>query len=252
MRKNSFGVHESITIAGGGPGQAYAFRHGMGMMPSAEWSVFFDDFRNVVTTNVPTGWAAAVIDVGATVTQSTATTAGAQPGTGIIAFASANASEGAAIYLPKSVMLVSGKKFLLEARVLTTDVTDNAMQVGLSDLTATANPEDLWTTVAANVATIGILDGSALVGGLFDEGNGGTSAKTGTRSMVATTWHVLSLYFDGVGLYGYLDGKQTTSETTAANIATGVLLAPFIGCLNGNGAGGATNYVDWIRVIQER
>ena len=42
MAKNAFSVPASIVEA---PGDArYAYRNGMGMISSAEWLVFFDDF----------------------------------------------------------------------------------------------------------------------------------------------------------------------------------------------------------------
>lgn len=250
MAANGVGFSESIVHAPASPQGAYSYRSKMGMVPSAEWNVFFDDFNKLVTSNVPNGWAAAVIDTGATVTQYT--TAGTHNGTGILSFASTTASEGAAIYLPKSIKLTSGKKVMVECRVTLGDVTDHAFQFGLSDLTATSNPEDLWTTTAANVAAFGILDGSAATTFLVDENNGGTSAVTGTRSLTASTPTTLAIFYDGVNITAYVDGKQSAQVTTAADIPTGVLLAPFIGMLNGNGAGSGLTLVDWFRVVVER
>lgn len=225
----------------------YKYRAGMGMMPSAEFAVLHDDFLTAVSTNVPTGWTAAVIDTGATVTVNTTATIGAN---GVLTFADATASEGAAIYGTKSLQLITGKKFMMELRVRTNDVTDNAIQFGLSDLTATTNPEDLWTTTAANVLAFGILDGSAATTMLADEGNAGTAAVTGTVSMVVDTWHTLAIYYDGVTAYGYVDGNLSVS--TAVTVPEAVALAPFIGHINGNGAGGNLVVVDYVRIISER
>ena len=248
---NGLGISESIVNAPIGKQAPYWYRSGMGMVPSAEWNVVFDDFNQLFTTNVPTGWTAAVIDTGATVIQHA--TAATHPGTGAVSFVSSTASEGAAIYLPRSVQLRTGKKCMVEVKVYTDDVTDNALQFGLTDVTATTNPEDLWTTAAANVIAFGILDGAATTSLLVDEGNGGTSASTGTRSLTAATWHTLAIYYDGVGVYAFVDGKLSASETTAANIPENdILLAPFVGALNGNGAGGNLSLCDYIRVISER
>jgi hypothetical protein len=251
MASNGAGFSESLVHASASTQGKYSYRSGMGMVPSAEWMVFFDDFNELVTTNVPDGWAAAIIDAGGTVIQHT--TAAGHPGTGVIALADATASEGAAIYLPRSIQLISGKKFMMECRVFTDDVTDNAVQFGLTDLTAVTNPEDLWTTTAANVAAFGILDGSAVTQFLVDENNGGTAAVAGTRSLTASTWHVLGISYNGGVMSAWVDGKLSASTSTAADIPTDdVLLAPFIGHINGNGAGGNVVLCDWFRVVVER
>lgn len=248
---NGIGISESIVHAPASYQAPYWYRSKTGMVPSAEWNVYFDDFNALVTSNVPAGWAAAIIDSGATVVQYT--TAATHPGTGAIAFVSSTASQGAAIYLPRSIQLRTGKKVYVEARVYTDDVTDNTLQIGLTDLTATSNPEDLWTTTAANVAAFGILDGSAVTQFLVDENNGGTSAITGTRSLSASTWHTLAVYYDGAGMYAFVDGKLSASTTVSADIPENdVLLAPFVGALNGNGAGGNLNLVDYFKVVSER
>lgn len=225
----------------------YPYRAGMGIAPSAEFNVFFDDFVQAVTTNVPTGWKAASIDTGATAVISTTAILGA---TGALLMGDATVSEGVAIWLEKSVQLTVGKKFFMEIRVQTDDVTDNAIQFGLAALTATTNPEDLWTTVQADVIAAGILDGSALVNIYADAGNTGTVALAGTRSMVANTWHTLGIAYDGNKLASYVDGKLSIQWIGV--IPTGVALAPFVGVLNGNGAGAAVNTVDYFRFVSER
>lgn len=256
MAKNAAGFNESIVMAGASPQAAYSYRTGIGMVPSTEWSVFFDDFYQFIVAtsitngpvaNTPITWQGAVIDTGATAAVLTTATVGAN---GVLNLSDATASEGVAVYGTKSIQLIPGKKFMMETRVRTSDVTDNAVQFGLSALTATTNPEDLWTTTAADVLSVGILDGSALVGILADEGNAGTAAIAGTRSMVADTWHVLGLLYDGVAASVYVDGKL--SVTTAVTVPEAVALAPFFGTINGNGAGGATNYFDYIRWSSER
>lgn len=248
--KNSFAVPASIVHAPDTP-NTFKYRAGMGMIPSAEWAVFFDDFLNAITTNVPAGWQGAIIDVGGTATLSTTTVTGAN---GVLVLADATASEGAAVYLARTVQLTAGKRFFLETRLRTDDVTDNAIQFGLSDLTAVVNPEDLWTTTAANLVTFGLLDGSAYPQMLSDAGNGGTSVQTQTnRIMQVNTWHTLAIEYNGAKLKGYVDGKEALTWSGAdTTIPTGVALAPFVGHLNGNGAGGNTVLIDYIRFVAER
>jgi len=247
MATNGVGFTGAIVEANVSPQAAYAYRSGMGMMPSTEFQVVFDDFVDLVSTNVPTGWAAAIIDTGATAVASTTAALGAN---GALLMSDASVSEGVAIYMPRAIQLTAGKRFFMEMRVRTDDVTDNAIQFGLTDLTATTNPEDLWTTTAANVVSFGILDGSAVTGMLSDAGNSGTTVQAGTRSMVANTWHVLAIQYDGLRLRGYVDGKL--SLLWSGVIPTGVALAPFIGVLNGNGGGAAVNTVDYFRYVSER
>lgn len=247
---NSFAVPPSIVHAADTP-NVYPYRAGTGMISSAEWLVFFDDFVNVVTSNVPAGWTAAIIDTGATVTADTTATTSAN---GVIALFDATASEGASIYLPKAVQLITGKKFFLEARVRTDDITDNAIQIGLTDLTAVVNPEDLWTTTAANLVAFGILDGSATTVMLSDKANSGTVVQTGSRAIAANTWTVLGIGWDGNKLRGYVNGKEslTWSGALSTTIPTATALSPFIGALNGNGAGSNVNLVDYFRFVAER
>jgi hypothetical protein len=257
MAQNSFAVTESIVHGPYVNNKKYAYRVGMGMVPSAEFDVFFDDFHSFIVAtsitngpvaNTPWGWAGAQIDSGATVT---ATSTAALGATGALTIADATASEGAVVWGTKSLQLTSGKKFFMEIRVRTGDVTDNAVQFGLSALTATTNPEDVWTTVADDVAAFGILDGSDYPQLLADTGNTGTAVVTQTvRPMVADTWHVLGLAYTGSALVGYVDGEEVVRTTTT--VPTGIALAPFFGHLNGNGAGAAVVVVDYVRWCVER
>jgi hypothetical protein len=250
MATNGSGVSESIVGAPASPQGPYSYRSGIALLPSAEWQVKFDDFVDSVSTNVPLGWTAAIIDTGATAVVDTTATTGAN---GVLSMSDATVSEGVAIYGSKNVQLIAGKRFMMEMRVKTSDVTDNAVLFGLSDLTATTNPEDLWTTTAANLVAVGILDGAATVGMLIDAGNSGTARVEGTRSMVAATWHTLAFYYNGVNISCYVDGKLSLTWTGAAStIPTAVALAPFVGVLNGNGAGAATNQIDYVRWVSER
>lgn len=230
-------------------GRAYPYRSTMGMMNSAEFVVVHDDFVNKVTTNVPAGWDAAIIDVGATLTLSTVAATGA---TGVALIASDAGSEGVAIYLPKALQITTGKRFIIEARVQTTLAAETDVQIGLSDLTAVVNPEDLWTTTSANVVAFGTLAGAATTKMLADKSNSGSAAQTGTRSLSNATWHTLAIGFDGVTLRGYVDGKESlTWDRAATTIPNGVALAPFLGARTGATAGNTTSF-DYFRVIVER
>lgn len=261
MATNGAGFTESLVHAPVSTQGPFAYRAGLGLMTSAEYCTHFDDFIQFIVgataiTNgpgdyTPTGWTDAIIDTGATLAQDT--TAGHS--TGVIKMADATASEGVAIYMPKSIQLTAGKKFFMELRVKTDDVTDNAIQFGLSDLTAVTNPEDLWTTTAANLVTFGILDGAATTSMLCDKSNSGSTAETGSRSMVANTWHTLAISYDGAStVKGWVDGyvSNTWAQTFASTVPVGVALAPFIGVLNGNGAGGNNNYIDFFRFAIQR
>ena len=224
--------------------EGYKYRTGMGMMPSAEFCVIHDDFTGTITTNAPTGWTA-IIDTGATIVADA--TAGSA--TGVLYFDSDGTTEGAAIYLPEVIQLVSGKKFFMEMRFKTEIADDSDVQFGLSSVTATTNPEDLWTTASDDVLAFGVLDGSATTKLLADLANAGTAAITGTLSLTSATWHTLGIYFDGTRAYGYVDGQLSASTTTT--VPVGVTLAPFIGFRNGSAAT-TEGQCDYIRIVQER
>jgi len=230
----------------------YKYRSGLGMMACAEHNIFHEDFVQLITTNVPAGWAAAILDADGTITADTTAAIGAN---GVAILTSATASAGAAAYMPKAIQLTATKKFFMEMRVYTDDVVDNTFQFGLTDLTAVVNPEDLWTTVAANLVAFGILDGgSGYPTMLSDKANSGTTAQAQTtKALSASTWYTLAIEYDGVNLHGYVDGKRVlTWGSASTTIPTGVALAPFFGYINGNGAGGNHVYVDYIRYAQER
>lgn len=224
----------------------YTYRTGMGMMAAAEFAVLHDDFLLPFASDTTVGWAS-VVDTGCTNVTNTTATTGAN---GVMSMTSDTTSEGGAIYGAKSFQLVPGKKFFMECRVQLNEVTDNAFQFGLSDLTSVTNPEDIWTTVAANVLSFGILDGSALTGMLADEGDAGTAVKAGTLSVTAATWTTLGIFYDGVTAHGFVNGDLAVS--TAVTVPEAVALAPFVGHLNGNGSGTDTAFVDYVRIVSER
>lgn len=236
---------------GNGVASKYGYRNGMGMMSSAEFYVFHDDFFGTVTSNAPVEPHAytAIIDTGATVVGST--TVG--DATGVLYFDSDGGSEGVALYLPKFVQLVSGKRFFMEVRVKTETADDTDVQFGLSDLTATTNPEDLYTTAAANLVSFGVLDGSAVTGMLSDKSNSGTSVQAGSISLVSNTWHTLAIGYDGNTFTGWVDGQKslTWASAVATTVPTGVLMAPFIAFRNGSAATNEGQF-DYLRFVMER
>jgi len=234
----------------------YKYRSGLGFSPSAEFLVVHDDFVTPVTSNVPDGglWQAAIIDTAATclINQTVTTSAN-----GVIALTDATASEGIAIYTEQQFQLIAGKKFMMEVRLRTDDVTDNTVYFGLSALNATTNPEDLYTTASTDLIAMGILDATDTTGGpgLFvDTGNGGTSLQTQTaRVMVVDTWHTMAIYYDGVNVSTWMDGNKVIASSQASTtVPTPIALGAFLAMRNGNGAGGNTLLVDYVRIISER
>jgi hypothetical protein len=247
---NRTGLPSPITFAPG-PGGAYPYRKAMGMVQCAEWSTFFDDFYGSVTTNLPLGWTGVVIDVGATVVVDT--TVGSLGATGVLLFDSDGATEGSAIYGSKSVQLTTGKRFFMEMRFQTEIADDSDVQFGLTALTATTNPEDLWTTTATDVVAFGVLDGSASLKMLSDKANTGSAVETAAAAvLVSNQWHTLAIHYDGLYLHGYLDGaKALTWSQAASTIPTGVALAPFFGFRNGSAAT-TEGHCDYVRFVIER
>lgn len=245
MAWNGTGFTEPLVHSPASRARGYSYRQGLGMMPSAEYVVFHDDFLQDITSNVPTGWDAAIIDVGATITSDTTY------GNGVILITSDGVGEGAAIYGPKGIQLTSGKRFFMETRVLFVDATNMpAFQFGLSDLTATTNPEDLWTTTAANVLAFGVLADDTDLELLVDAGNSGSTAEQSTETVSDATWHTLGIGYNGANVTAYLDGQLVITWSQAAStIPTGVALAPFVGALTG----AADNaHVDYVRYAVER
>jgi len=249
-------VHSSRSTVSG-----YTYRNRMGMIPCAEFAVFHDDFFSYIPTtditngpaaNTPWGWSGAIIDTGSTAAVTSVAALGAN---GALLLSDASVSEGVAIYGPKGMQLTAGKRCFIETRVRTDDVTDNTVQFGLSALTAVTNPEDIYTTVAADFITFGILDGTttaALTQMVYDKSNGGPVTDVGTIAMVADTWTTLAIYYDGATARCFVNGDLSVSATVAAQVPNGVALAPFFAARNGNGAGGNNTYFDYFRVVAER
>ncbi len=247
MSRNGVGLTESIVHA---RGHKFPYRTGMGMIPSAEFCVFMDDFVRPVASNLPQGWTAAIIDTGATIVVDT--TAGSLGATGGLLFDSDGATEGAAFYGDKQIQLTVGKRFFMELRFQTELAADSDVQFGLSSLTATSNPEDLWTTASDSLVAFGVLDGSATVTMLADAANTGSTAEVGTMALSDATWHTLGIFYDGALLSGYVDGSLAIRWSQAATtIPTGVALAPFVGFRNGSAAT-TEGHADFVRFVIER
>jgi len=231
----------------------YPYRTGMGMMPSAEWIVFHDDFTGKAASNVLEGWNAGIIDTGCTVTQ------GVLAG-GVAQLTSDADDEGAAQYGPLSVAL-NGKRFFMECRVKMEDVSAMTFQMGLSVLTAVTNPEDIWTTVAADYIAFGLLD-SAVCALTYDKNNGGTVTETNSNTTQATladdTYAVLAIAYNGAStvadgsLKAYVNGIEVAAALTEAQVPDDLPLAPFFGFLAGHATTANTAEVDYIRYVLER
>jgi hypothetical protein len=230
----------------------YTYRSKAGLIPSAEYSVFMEDFYGLPVSNAYPG-TTTIIDTGGTIT---ALSTDAFSYTGVAAILADGSDEGAANYWPKGIQLGLGKKFFMEARFLVEAATDNAAMFGLTDLTASTNPEDLWTTAQAGLIAFGILDTDATVSMLCDKANSGSSAETGSYDLSSGTWHTLAFEVGGTAAggtmwcIGYVDGHPALTWSTESTIPDNVTLAPFFGGLNGS----ATNYVyfDYIRWSLER
>jgi hypothetical protein len=230
----------------------YEYRRGFGMGNSAEFVHYFDEFTSAVATNVPTGWTAAVIDTGATVTQLDTDTF---PG-GVLKFASDATTEGAALYLPLMVEL-NNKEFFMEARVYTVDADDTDVQMGLTARNATTNPEDLWTTAATDLIAFGVLDGDATVTMLCDKNNSGAAANLGTIDLEDATWHTLAIHVTGasstsnMSVRGYVDGELAITWDVETEIPDDLVLSPFIGARTGGDLAHVV-YVDYVRFVSVR
>ena len=218
-------------------------------MGSAEWAHRMDDFLSApIATNVPAGWTGTVIDTGATLVVST--TAGSLGATGCVLAASDGTSEGTATYGDKVIQLTSAYRFFMEMRAQTSLAATTDLQFGLTDLTATTNPEDLWTTTADSLVAFGVLNGSAYPKMLADKSNTGSTAETGSIAISDATWTTLAISWDGYFLQGYVDGNLslTWSQVVATTVPTGIALAPFFGFRTGTAAGniGTFDFVRWV------
>jgi len=254
MATNGMGVTESIVHSPRSAAAGYVYRNTMGMVPSAEFAVFFDDFLgfNAATSYAPAGWTT-ILSSGGTVLP--VVTAGLG-NTGVISLFDATADEGAAILAASAaavgpVQLTVGKRAYMEFRVYANDVTDNIFMMGLTKATDITLPQDMYDTSTDDLLAIGILDGSATIRILTDTVNAGITNAATTGTMVAATWTTLAIAWDGIATArAYQDGAEIASTTTT--IPTGVTLTPFVSAVNGNGAGGNLNYVDYVRYAIER
>jgi hypothetical protein len=246
---------EPIVFAPQPSQKKYPYRAGMGMVPSAEFLVMFDDFDSFIdaTTFAMPGWTT-ILDSGAEIQNVQTAALGA---TGVLQFLEATASEGASIYRSRvidtgPVQLTVGKRAFIEARVYMGDVTDSTFYFGFSSATVITAAADLFDASAADLGALGYTDGSATLQIKTDLAAGGivTTATTGT--MVAATWTTLALEWDGVSsLKAYKDGKIIGTVTSAV-LPVGVAVTPFVSAVNGNGGASALHYVDYVRYVIER
>lgn len=251
MSNNGVGLRESVVHAPISNQKPYAYRSGMGMINSAEWVVFFDDFMAwEEATEDPVGWNP-IIDTGATIVD------GNEHG-GVIDVTSDAVDEGIALHLPLSVKL-NGKKFFMEARVKIEDADDGQAIIGLADLTATTNPEDLWTTTPDFISFGNTVDGDATAVLKYDKNNGGpvTETPTSGADFEDDTWHVIAIAYNGAStltdgsLKAYFDGIEVASADTEAQVPDDLPLAPFLGLMLEDDATDVLS-CDYVRVVYER
>jgi hypothetical protein len=255
--KMSTGFKGPIVHGTRATNEGYAYRTGMGMMSSAEFDIWHDDFHqyvfaattaNVGIINTPWGWQGAAIDTGGTALVTTAAAVGRN---GVLALTDATLSEGVAVYSNKTFQLATGKRFFYETRIRTDDVTDNVIRFGLSSLTNLSTTVTVWDTTNDDLLTMGIADGAATTNLYSDTANAGITTTAGDATvLVVNTWHTLAIYYDGATAFAYVDGAQVAKTTTT--IPTGIALAAFFGMMNGNGAGGNNLWVDYTRICSER
>ena len=141
----------------------------------------------------------------------------------------------------------------MECRVQTNTAAEVDLQFGLSALTATTNPEDLWTTTATDLIAMGLTAGSADVGLLVDKNNSGTSVQASTTAIADATWTTLAFLVNGnetdasMSVRGYVNGNLALTWSGASTTVPGdLVLAPFIGGRTGATASN-TVYVDYVR-----
>ncbi len=247
---------EPVVFAPQPSQKKFPYRTGMGMVPSAEFLVMFDDFDGfaAATTFAPPGWTT-ILDTGATIAPVQTAALGA---TGVINLTSDNVSEGAAIYRSYAidtgtVQLSVGKRAFIETRVYLNDVTDHTFYFGFTSATVITDPEDLYDASAADLAALGITDAGAGALVIKTDLAAATIVNTATTgTMVAATWTVLALEWDGVSsIKAYKDGKIIGTVTSAV-LPVAVSVTPFVAAVSGDGGAANQTYVDYVRYVIER
>ncbi len=248
---------EPVVFAPQPSQKKFPYRTGMGMVPSAEFLVFFDDFESFVaaTTFAPAGWTT-ILDSGANINM--VQTAGSLGATGAITFLESTTSEGAAIYRSQlidtgTVQLTVGKRAFIEVRMQTNDVTDHTFYFGFSSATVITAASDLYDASAADLGALGITDGGSGALLMKTDLAAATIVDTATTgTMVVNTWTTLALEWDGVSsLKAYKDGKIIGTVTSAV-LPVGVSVTPFFSAVNGNTGASAVTALDYLRYVIER
>jgi hypothetical protein len=258
-QRRATGLTESVIFAHK-PSGDYRYRQGLGMLPSNEYRYYFNDFNDLVSANAVIG-STTIKDTNGTLTNlATGTDNG-----GIVRVTGSAGQDGVVNYFPKSVVL-TGKRFFIEARVRASTIADCDFYIGLSSLTATTNPEDVYTTAADSLAAFGILDGGgALPNLIYDKANAGpvtdsalASSLPGGVALANSTFYTIALFYNGAAtaatsgsLIGYVNGSPVIVSTVAAKIPDNVLLAPFFGARCGDG-GVSTIDFDYLRYSMDR
>jgi hypothetical protein len=145
----------------------------------------------------------------------------------------------------------------MEVRVQSSAADDTDVQFGLSDLVDTTNPEDLWDTSTADGIAAGVLNGSATPDLVYDKDNTGPITETGSIALADDTYAVLAISYNGStdpvdgSVKFYVDGVESASADTNAQIPEDVLLAPFFGARTGDSASNTVTF-DYFRLSIQR
>lgn len=244
MATNAAGFNESIVLA---RDRNYPYQTGMGMINSREWIVHFDDFiGSEASDELNYGGYLTLQDAGETLVN-------ADEHGGAVTISSDGTSEGIGFYLPKCIKL-TGKKFFMEVRAKTADADDTDLVFGLSDLSATSDPEDLWDTSNADGIACGVFDGSAALKLIYDKDNTGPVTETSTVATLSdATYATLAISYNGATDPGnnavqfWKDGVLAGAAGTNAQIPEDVVLAPFFAFRTGGDAAhtGTFDYFRW-------
>lgn len=162
---------------------------------SADFSANFDDFDyNAVTALWAINGAPAISNV---------------YGGGIVAFPAANAvliakSSGGVIKNPAATKWHLGGRMLLTAAMAASDIKQIALHDG----------------AGTNMVSAGILQATSAVKYVFRAIKAGATVTALSTVSVDLLFHVIEIWFDGLNMYGSIDGETPVLVTSAANLPT--------------------------------
>lgn len=217
-------------------------RYGIYPKKIVEWFNWKDDFEGWNEDN-DSGWIETAVSIGT----GTSALAKADGHGGILhGVSAANENDGAQIqWASEFVRLTSYKRMFFECRLKISEKTQSDLLVGLCIRD---------TSVIAGLSD-GIFfmkdDGDANIDCVTVKDTSHTDDEDSGVDIADATYVRLGIFWDGVKLNYYIDGKMVQSLSTAANIPTDEDLTPTIAFLNGS-ADVRTWDIDYIRVEMER